>query len=113
MSTNQLSFYNDFSQTCRATYLSSHQIASFLNTYLELSDEEFRIRIQEKMNAKFENQLKAFCCARDAIVLSTFADTFSDKAQVKQYADHLVESEDDYDIRLLRVQMFQSIAKLH
>lgn len=112
MHTN-IPFYRDFENARRSVYLSSAQISCALETYLDLTDEEFRDRVKKKMSASFENELKAFCCVRDAIVLSTFADTFSDKEQVREYANHLVDLEEDYDLRELRVSVLHKIASLH
>jgi len=105
--------FAEIAQACRAVYLSSDQINSALNAFLEVSDAEFRARIKHKIAMKFDNELKAFCCVRDAIVLSTFSDTFSDKKRIKEYIDHLVEREDDSDIRELRITMLNAIESIH
>jgi len=106
-------FFKDFENACRSIYLSRAKISCALNSFLDMADDEFRTRIKQKISTGFENKAKALCCVRDAIVLSTFSDTFSDKKQVKSYADDLVDREEDYDMRQLRVDLFNQLVIVH
>lgn len=105
--------FADFEKARRSVYLPKHHIENTLNAYLDLSPEDFGERIREKIAARFETELKAFCCVRDTLVLSTFFAAFQDKEQVRQFADHLVEQEEDYDLRMLRVNLFNRMIQVH
>lgn len=105
--------FDDFANARRSIYLTSAQINCTLNVFLDLMDPEFRARIKQKINSSFDHQVRAFSGVRDAIVLSTFRDTFATPELVDQYIGRLEAEEPDEDLRALRAGIFKAVASVH